>query len=303
MKSDFNQPLLSIIVPVRDYSYLIHPLHKWIFEVNYELCELIIVHDSGSSSSQDSLRRMLETLETERCKLIEVECNSPGLARNMGLDISTGRYTAFWDADDLPILKHVMEALSNLPESVDLIIGGFLREAAGSGEVISIHAVDEKFLQFQIAIDPGIWRMIFRSNPLAGLRFKNYLMAEDMEFICKVLSKELEICLSEKILYRYSVGSSSSLTSSKSKMKDVPQVIIDIFRMCKKQQFKNVYTRALFVKLCLTYLKNANANKILRIIPHLREIPTSKFILLALTSLRLVEAQITKARKNPWPEF
>jgi hypothetical protein len=297
MQTDFNQPELSIIVPVGNYSFEQHPLHKWICDLDYELCELIIVHDSVSPSSIESLRSQLGMINTSRLTLVEVGCNSPGLARNFGMDIAVGKFITFWDADDVPVLKNVMEILTQSINSIDLIIGGFLRVSTDSGRVVSSHHLVEGSLPIQIATDPGIWRMIFKSNIVQDLRFKNYLMAEDIEFLCRVLSKEIKISTSDKILYRYSIGCPKSLTASKSKMNDVPRALIEIFKLCKVQNFTNVYTRALFIKLSMTYLKNAQSKKSVRILWKMRKIPISKIPILIIIAIQIVVKQKARVRR------
>jgi glycosyltransferase involved in cell wall biosynthesis len=292
-----NKPLLSIIVPIADFSREMHPIEKWLDDVNFSLCELIFIHDSVSLESKQSLKKVIENYESKSIQILEVDCKSPGLARNFGLSRASGEYIVFWDADDRPLPINVISAINQNDNSSNVIVGSFIRVAFANGQVQSTHHLRENHIPIQLALDPGIWRMIFKRELIENLRFKEYLMGEDAEFLCQIFSKLIVIRISKTIFYEYCVGSSFSLSASESKMRDIPSVIKDIYDICLKNAFRNEFTSAILLKLSLSYIKSLSFTR--RIILIL-EIPKTHFRykIRLLTSFSILLFQFLASQKE-----
>lgn len=256
MENNTKKPLLSIVVPVANYSREMHPIEKWLGDVNFLLCELILVHDSVSLDSKLSLKEVIKHYESESISIIEVDCKSPGLARNFGLSRASADYVVFWDADDRPHPINVISEIFQDEDNSNVIVGSFARVAFKSGQIQSTHHLRRNHIRTQLALDPGIWRMIFKRELIENIRFQEYLMGEDAEFLCHVFSKSTKIRISKNIFYEYYTGSSFSLSASKSKMLDIPSVIKDIYEICLKEAFLNDFTSAILLKLSLSYIKS-----------------------------------------------
>lgn len=97
--------LISIIVPVHNAGAYIEETLRMVGRQTYENWELILVDDCSSDNSREIIRAFMDKTAAvgrkQRIRLIELQKNEgAAVARNTGIDASTGRYIAFLDADD-----------------------------------------------------------------------------------------------------------------------------------------------------------------------------------------------------------
>lgn len=91
-----SDPLVSVIVPVFNRERFVAEALESVFAQDYRPLEVIVVDDGSSDGSAEVARSF------EQVDVIELEENlGPAVARNVGLERSTGRFLAFLDADDL----------------------------------------------------------------------------------------------------------------------------------------------------------------------------------------------------------
>ena len=94
-------PLLSVIVPVARMSGRLALMQSWLTSIsNLDTVEVIVVHDKQDEETSRELREILNSVNSDRCILIEEFVNSPGLARNLGLKAASGIWVIFADSDD-----------------------------------------------------------------------------------------------------------------------------------------------------------------------------------------------------------
>ena len=71
------------------------------------------------------------------------------------------------------------------------------------------------------ALNPGIWRMIFKKEILTGITFNPLKMAEDQIFICEAMIKAKTITYVDDQIYTYFTGSANHLTKDKDALQDL----------------------------------------------------------------------------------
>lgn len=92
-----NHPAVSVIIPTYNRENLITRSIRSVLCQSYEDIEVIVV-DDGSEDKTDELVR---GLNDERIKYIRLEENKgAGVARNVGIQESIGKFIAFQDSDD-----------------------------------------------------------------------------------------------------------------------------------------------------------------------------------------------------------
>lgn len=91
--------LISIITPCFNASQTISATIESVIKQSYSFWELIIVDDCSTDSTEVEVAPYLED---KRIKYYRLDTNSgsPAEPRNKGLEIATGQYIAFLDADD-----------------------------------------------------------------------------------------------------------------------------------------------------------------------------------------------------------
>ena len=102
--------MISIVVPVYNAAPYIENTVQMVLQQTYQDFELILVDDCSTDNSVALLEELLEQRKDVRLRLVKKERNQgAAAARNTGLDMASGRYIAFLDADDV-WLPHRLEA-------------------------------------------------------------------------------------------------------------------------------------------------------------------------------------------------
>lgn len=94
--------MISIIVPVYNCApYIAHTI-EMVQKQTYKDWELILVNDCSTDESAEIISDYMERSKDERIKLFHNAQNMGAAAtRNHGLQMATGRFIAFLDADDV----------------------------------------------------------------------------------------------------------------------------------------------------------------------------------------------------------
>ena len=100
----------SILIPAYNAEIFIAESIMSVMNQTYPNWEMIIVNDGSTDNTLDILREY-ETID-KRIKVINQENKGPLLAREAGIDISTGDYLMFLDADDYYELN-ALELINN----------------------------------------------------------------------------------------------------------------------------------------------------------------------------------------------
>ena len=104
----YNNPLISLIVPVYNISKYLRRCVDSILEQSYENLEIILV-DDGSTDDSGGICDLYEERDN-RVQVIHKANNGLSSARNAGLSAIKGEYVGFVDGDDF-IDKYMYETL------------------------------------------------------------------------------------------------------------------------------------------------------------------------------------------------
>src|SRR5215467_8142244 len=91
-----STPLVSVVIPAYNAGAYIEDALDSVFRQTFPRLEVIVVDDG----STDDTRSRLEPYRS-RIHYVWQTNNGSGAARNRGIDVSSGDYIAFLDADDL----------------------------------------------------------------------------------------------------------------------------------------------------------------------------------------------------------
>lgn len=225
-------PKLSIVVPVRNMNGKLKNLNSWIDEALAMDFEVILVEDTSNRIFTSELDEIVATRNHENLKKVSGDFGDPGSARNAGKLVSSGKWIAFWDADDRGIPKELFKILSNRDLESDLIVFSSETREWNTDSLISENHIDSHSGDIlQLAKRPGVWRMVFRSNFIENTFFPPYKMAEDQVFLARVLHDEPDIKFIDEIVYSYFVKVPEQLTSSDKAIKDLGLAITDMNKL------------------------------------------------------------------------
>jgi len=290
-----GESLLTVIVPVHNISNRMKNLSSWIPEAILENIEIILVHDESQDSTKSELERLLKENNSGKISLIEVNVQSPGLARNAGLDMITTPWYSFADADDFVCVPNLIQLLHETIECKSALgMGSYLAINSKNGEEqeFAPPQASDRGKVLELANRMGLWRLVFSTQSSGDVRFSSHRMAEDYLYINQVLNRSEKVHSSTLLVYKYYFGGISNLTSNKMVMSDMFGVLEGL----KKAEFEGTlalkFQSCAIQKLTLSILKNAPISIVIRAFPTLLKSllfdPTSLVLLLTSKQFRKV---------------
>lgn len=104
-----NSPAFSVVIPVYNRSDLVANAIESVLCQSLQDFEILVVDDGSTDDIASAILRFNDS----RIKLLRQSNAGASAARNAGMDIASGRYTAFLDSDDL-FLPHHLETMKML---------------------------------------------------------------------------------------------------------------------------------------------------------------------------------------------
>lgn len=234
-------PLISIIVPVYNTEKYLSCCIDSILNQTFREFELLLIDDGSTDKSGEICDEYAQ--RDKRIRAIHKPNTGVSDTRNCALDIATGKYVIFMDADDYWTIKTALEQLFNIAEANDLdIIRGEYQAINEKGELLFSHpisfarlAISKKiissyeFLKYGINGEFFLVLSLFRRSILKNIQFeKGRIFLEDMRFYSQVLLQDLH-CIYVPQLRFYAYRKYSTSASSKIN----PLKIRDSFDMCE----------------------------------------------------------------------
>ena len=205
--------MISIIVPVYNAQNYIDKCIKSIISQNYIDIEIIIVNDCSTENSLQIIKNFAVT--DKRIKLISIKNSGRSVARNIGIENSSGKFIMFVDADD----ELEKFAIKNLYDSINYNNSDI---AMGNTRVIydthqELKEGDDWYfairykgsLQINDKIIGDIhccpWGKIFKKNIIDkyNLRFPKDLVYEDAYWHWAYLTSCNKISFIDNTVYKY----------------------------------------------------------------------------------------------------
>ena len=250
--------MLSAIVPVKSSTVDLTYLKDLILNLSDYAIELIVVEDLECENRNQSLERILLAGPVNQIRYLCGHFGSPGTARNAGLKIAKGDWITFWDCDDQPRVTQILDAIKNATHNTEILIGQFLVKNQESGEV---NQEVGKYLAFDdIAINPGLWRMVFRKKIISRLRFSEFRMGEDQLFISHLDISTKVVQFVPAIFYEYTIGLKHQSTRQPWNLKCLIGVSNSIYKKAKSATDLSTinFDCILMTRQQITLLKSGN---------------------------------------------
>lgn len=222
---------LSVIIPVFNANKHIEKCVKsvaglsscFMFHGEPVLMEIILVDDGSNDGSADTCDRIEAGIKECEVKVIHQRNQGVSVARNVGIENSTGDWLWFVDADDE--LRLTKECYSIPDEAIFAIVGFVWNE---NGQV-------QEFSSTANEIPYNLWRCWFRKEIVEknGIRFvEGRKYAEDQEFVWKYLLEtkceddfERYVFAVPAPIYVYYLREGSAMTRKGVKWKKVKDII------------------------------------------------------------------------------
>lgn len=264
---------ISVIIPVYNVEKYIDKCVKSVLNQSYKEIEIVLVNDGSTDSCLD----LCEQYSKKDSRIIVVNKANGGLssARNAGIDVATGEYIVFIDADDF-VCSDYIEKLYNaikLTKS-DMAVCGieivdeqgnktnrlstgniynesipFTNECMTPYEMEKRYYTDKNGFMYVVA-----WNKIYSKYIFKKLRYDVGKIFEDEYIFPQLIRKCKKIVFIPDKLYFY-VQRNSGITS-RSKQNDKLQYITEIYER-RENIYREEANRELLSMVCEKFLRQS----------------------------------------------
>lgn len=212
--------------------------------VNNDEVEIIIINDGSTDNSLNIID------EYNNIKVITTNNNGLSIARNRGIDESTGDYILFIDGDDY-IDKHSINIIKNYINDNDfdlLLLNTTKYYEFNNTYEKEILSINNEILDIPDLINNKIcgraWRFLYKSELIKNnnLYFQEKLVYEDEEWVPKVIYYAKKIKYLD-IPYYFYRKSNNSITSNKTlnNIKDLIKIVDITYKWNNEIKWNNIY--------------------------------------------------------------
>ena len=230
--------LISIIVPIYKVETYLNRCIESITCQTYGNIEIILVDDGSPDNCPIVCDKWAK--RDGRIKVIHKKNGGLSDARNAGIDIATGEYVLFVDADDYieaSLCEKVMEVMQ--PE-IDIISFGYRRVYDSHKETVTgdmsfeLYDNEEAFQRYinRSPFTHMAWDKMYRRILFDGIRFINGRLAEDIAMTYLLFAKARKVGHLNNTLYSYYIRGNSIMGTGKL------QLVLDAYLgECEAYQF------------------------------------------------------------------
>lgn len=269
-----QNPIVSIIVPANNVEKYISRCMESLEKLTPSAVEIIVVDDG---STDRTLEKLEETKKRNLANLIIVSSSkmsgNPGTPRNVGIELSTGHYISFIDADDW-IENREYEKLTKAARTnnFDIISASHFKKHR-EGEIIKLPTnyknydsrCDDRSKAFHNDFFSNIWNRFYKKDFINkhNIRFPRMYLAEDMCFSAKAHTYASSACAVDSCFYNYFYERENSTTTYRKGaaglniIRDIPTIVNYLELNTKNNDglIRNLVEEKILNSLIYTYKK------------------------------------------------
>lgn len=226
-----NSPKISVIIPVYNSEKYINQCLDSIINQTFKDIEIICINDGSTDKSSEILQQYSN--KDKRIKIINQQNSGASVARNKGIDISTGDYLSVLDCDDffdLDMFELMYDQALKYDTDITLCgaktfddktkvlknINTIKFELLANKEVFSARDVAKHIFQLDIN---WCWDKLYKTSFIKKnkIYFQSAKAHEDTFFVTYSLTKCERISVLNKTLCTYRINIATSMTANKLK--------------------------------------------------------------------------------------
>ena len=230
---------VSVIVPVYNASQYISKTLDSIINQDFDSYEIIIIDDGSKDNSLGIINSILKNC-TIAHKIIHQENAGVSVARNVGIENSSGQYLVFIDADDYVSTNHLSSLYNG---STDFSLTLYAKKEGDkltsmdsySQSMISTHDFIKMELNMQITFN--FFQLMYKADIIKNNNIKftpGIVYGEDTEFAHKALNYGDTIAINNKVTYYYVQHSDSAINTTEFRRFGIVEIFENIAEFYKK---------------------------------------------------------------------
>ena len=220
--------IVSIIVPVYNVEKYLERCVNSIIAQSYRNIEIILVDDGSTDASSTICDKY--AYKDRRIRVNHIQNTGVSNARNIALNMATGDYVAFVDADDWLDNHFIEKSLDDMQKfKTDILLGNFYLEYENGRckrglenlqifHMDNIEALQMMFVMYKHKknIPWTVWGKLYRKKVVDGCTFNNsFSMGEDAIWLWCVLKNARKVIYSPFCGYHYFQRATSVMHSQK----------------------------------------------------------------------------------------
>lgn len=240
------EDLISIVVPIYNVERYLDKCVKSILDQTYKNLEVVLVDDGSTDKSSQICDEWKG--KDNRIKVIHQENQGVSVARNVGIENSTGEWITFSDNDDYMDSDLIENLYKSAKENeADIAVGGhfietYYKEFEVAPEKCFVTNSEEMIKRLYTGKGQTfVWGKLFKKKLFDNIRFPAGKIGEDVAVLYKLYDKAERISNIDKSGYHW-IQRGSSLGHRKFARNKV--VIIDFIEDMEKlvkTKYPNIY--------------------------------------------------------------
>ena len=195
-----NDIMLSVVVPIYNSSQYLEQCLISICNQTFVDIEIILIDDCSTDNSLEIIKNY--AANDKRIKIVtNKEHKGAGYSRNIGIDVSKGKYLLFLDSDDIYETNYIEKMyLQAELKNADIVFskyniidynGKIIATEMGFWKITNNedinYALCKKSINIFTITTPAPWNKLYRKNFVIDnfLRFQNTRIANDVSFFKK----------------------------------------------------------------------------------------------------------------------
>lgn len=228
---------VSIVIPVYNAENYLSQCIESLKNQTYRDIEIILVNDGSTDNSLEICKKYAN--QDSRIKVHSIENSGVSAARNLGIDLATGKYITFVDSDDWAEPSMVEAAVHNMEETEsDIVIWSYFKNYYKNEVKLSLLPGGDQIFEKEKSllylktiygrysegeVREGVsvgttWCKLYRLDfiRMHKLKFNPALTrAQDTIFSIKAFSHAKRISFFDKHLYHYRISNSSTTSGTR----------------------------------------------------------------------------------------
>ena len=273
----FNIIDISVIIPIFNNENYISECLNSVIKQSLKNIEIICIDDGSTDKSLKILKKFKNI--DKRIKIILQNNKGPGIARNIGINASKGKYIAFLDSDDFYPNNLILELmLKKAIQNKVIICGGGLINFVQKKNKIKLltnnkisfpndYIINYFNYQYDWFFQRFIYKKIFLQKK--NIYFSNYLRYQDPPFFIKAMAFAKKFYALKNITYYYRISNKTKITEE-NKIIDLYKGIKECLDISESMKLYKLYCRVLshindilIINEAKKYIKNEKLKNII----------------------------------------